>query len=117
MRSTLINLEVINKGLKENDRQNFRNLMTNKIEKNLLDQLLIVLINGDFLECIKYYKNIKKNGYSNIDIVFNLINHVKIVDIDENTRIKLMSRLSKTFVILNDKSESDIQMYGLFSYF
>jgi replication factor C subunit 2/4 len=117
MRSTLINLEVINKGLKEEDRKNFRNLMTNKIEKNLLDQLLITMITGDFLECIKYYKNIKKNGYSNIDIVFNLINHVKIVDIEENIRIKLMSRLSKTFVILNDKSESDVQMYGLFSYF
>jgi replication factor C subunit 2/4 len=117
MRTSLINLEVINKGLKKEDRKNFRNLMTNKIEKNLLDQLLIVMISGDFLECVKYYKNIKNNGYSNIDIIFNLINHVKIVAIDENIRIKLMTRLSKTFVILNDKSESDVQMYGLFSYF
>jgi replication factor C subunit 2/4 len=117
MRTSLINLEVINKGLKKEDRKNFRNLMTNKIEKNLLDQLLIVMISGDFLECVKYYKNIKNNGYSNIDIIFNLINHVKIIAIDENIRIKLMTRLSKTFVILNDKSESDVQMYGLFSYF
>ena len=38
MRTSLINLEVINKGLKKEDRKNFRNLMTNKIEKNLLDQ-------------------------------------------------------------------------------
>jgi replication factor C subunit 2/4 len=117
MRTSLINLEVINKGLKKEDRKNFRNLMTNKIEKNHLDQLLIVMISGDFLECVKYYKNIKNNGYSNIDIIFNLINHVKIVAIDENIRIRLMTRLSKTFVILNDKSESDVQMYGLFSYF
>jgi len=28
-----------------------------------------------------------------------------------------MTRLSKTFVTLNDKSETDVQMYGLFSYF
>jgi len=117
MRSSLINLEVINKGLKEEDKINFRNLMTNKIEKGLLDQLLLSLIDGEFYDCIKYYKQIKNNGYSNIDIIFNLINHVKIVDIDEGIRIKLMSRLSKTFVILNDKSESDVQMYGLFSYF
>jgi hypothetical protein len=41
--------------------------MTNKIEKNLLDELLIALIAGDFLECVRYYKDIKKNGYSNID--------------------------------------------------
>ena len=117
MRSSLINLEVINKGLKDEDKQNFRSLMTNKIEKNLLDELLIALIDGDFLECVKHYKDIKKNGYSNIDIIFNLINHVKIVSIEEDIRIRLMTRLSKTFVILNDKSESDVQMYGLFSYF
>jgi replication factor C subunit 2/4 len=117
MRSSLINLEVINKGLKDEDKQNFRSLMTNKIEKNLLDELLIALIAGDFLECVKHYKDIKKNGYSNIDIIFNLINHVKIVSIEEDIRIRLMTRLSKTFVILNDKSESDVQMYGLFSYF
>jgi replication factor C subunit 2/4 len=117
MRSSLINLEVINKGLKEEDKINFKNLMTNKIEKKLLDQLLLVIIEGDFLNCVKYYKNIKMNGYSNIDIIFNLINHVKIVNIEESIRIKLMSRLSKTFVILNDKSETDIQIYGLFSYF
>lgn len=117
MRSSLINLEVINKGLKEDDKKNFRNLMTNKIEKGLLDKLLISMLDGDFYDSIKYYKRIKNNGYSNIDIIFNLINHVKIVDIDESNRIKLMTRLSKTFVILNDKSESDVQMYGLFSYF
>ena len=75
------------------------------------------MISGDFLECVKYYKNIKNNGYSNIDIIFNLISHVKIVDIKEDVRIKLMTRLSKTFVTLNDKSETDVQMYGLFSYF
>ena len=46
-----------------------------------------------------------------------MINHVKIVDIDEPTIIKLLSRLSKTFVILNDKSESDVQIYVLFFYF
>ena len=72
---------------------------------------------GNFLDCVKYYKQIKNNGYSNIDIIYNMINHVKIVDIDEPTRIKLLARLSKTFVILNDKSESDVQIYGLFSYF
>ncbi len=117
MRSALINLEVIHKGLNSNDIKNFRNLMTNKIEKNLLYQLLLDMINGEFLDCVKYYKKIKNNGYSNIDIVFNLINHIKIVNIDEENRIKLMTRLSKTFVILNDKSETDVQMYGLFSYF
>jgi replication factor C subunit 2/4 len=117
MRSALINLEVINKGLKEIDKKNFRSLMTNKIEKNLLDQLLISIIDGNFYDCVRYYKQIKNNGYSNIDIIFNMINHVKIVEIDEPTRIKLLARLSKTFVILNDKSESDVQIYGLFSYF
>jgi replication factor C subunit 2/4 len=117
MRSSLINLEVINKGINSKDKINFRNLMTNKIEKNLLDKLLIGMINGEFYDCVKFYLNIKKNGYSNIDIIFNLINHVKIVDIEENIRIKLMSRLSKTFVILNDRSETDTQIYGLFSYF
>jgi replication factor C subunit 2/4 len=117
MRSALINLEVINKGLTDTDKKNYRSLMTNKIEKNLLDKLLLSLIEGEFHECIKYYKQIKQNGYSNIDIVFNLINHVKIVDIEEEVRIKLMERLSKTFVILNDKSETDVQMYGMFSYF
>jgi replication factor C subunit 2/4 len=117
MRSSLINLEVINKGLKEEDKKNFRNLMTNQIEKGLLDQLLLSLIEGEFYDCVTYYKKIKNNGYSNIDIIFNLINHVKNVDIEESIRIKVMSRLSKTFVILNDKSESDVQMYGLFSYF
>ena len=117
MRSALINLEVINKGLTDKDKKNYRSLMTNKIEKNLLDKLLLSLIGGEFHECIKYYKQIKQNGYSNIDIVFNLINHVKIVDIEEGVRIKLMERLSKTFVILNDKSETDVQMYGMFSYF
>jgi replication factor C subunit 2/4 len=117
MRTSLINLEVINKGLQEVDKKNYRSLMTNKIEKNLLDQLLISIIDGNFYDCVKYYKQIKNNGYSNIDIIFNMINHVKIVDIDEPTRIKLLARLSKTFVILNDKSESDVQIYGLFSYF
>lgn len=117
MRSSLINLEVINKGLTDEDKKNFKSLMTNKIEKKLLDQLLLGLIEGDFYNCVKYYKQIKKNGYSNIDIVFNLMNHVKIVDIEEGMRIKLMTRLNKSFVILNDKSESDVQMYGLFSYF
>jgi replication factor C subunit 2/4 len=117
MRSALINLEVINKGLTDVDKKNYRSLMTNKIEKNLLDKLLIGLMAGDFHDCIKHYKQIKQNGYSNIDIVFNLINHVKIVDIEEDIRIKLMERLSKTFVILNDKSETDVQMYGMFSYF
>jgi replication factor C subunit 2/4 len=117
MRSALINLEVINKGLTDIDKKNYSNLMTNKIEKNLLDKLLIGLISGEFHQCIKHYKEIKQNGYSNIDIVFNLINHVKIVDIEEQIRIRLMERLSKTFVILNDKSESDVQMYGMFSYF
>jgi hypothetical protein len=82
-----------------------------------LDQLLLGLIEGNFYDCVKYYRQIKKNGYSNIDIVFNLINHVKIVDIEEGMRIKLMTRLNKSFVTLNDKSESDAQMYGLFSYF
>jgi replication factor C subunit 2/4 len=117
MRSALINLEVINKGLKDTDKKNYLSLMTNKIEKNLLDKILIGLIEGNFYDCVKEYKEIKKNGYSNIDIIFNLINHVKIVDIEESVRIRLMTRLSKTFVILNDKSETDVQMYGLFSYF
>lgn len=117
MRSALINLEVINKGLKDADKKNYLSLMTNKIEKNLLDKILIGLIEGNFYDCVKEYKEIKKNGYSNIDIIFNLINHVKIVDIEEDVRIRLMTRLSKTFVILNDKSETDVQMYGLFSYF
>ena len=117
MRSALINLEVINKGLKDTDKKNYLSLMTNKIEKNLLDKILIGLIEGNFYDCVKEYKEIKKNGYSNIDIIFNLINHVKIVDIEEDVRIRLMTRLSKTFVILNDKSETDVQMYGLFSYF
>jgi replication factor C subunit 2/4 len=117
MRSALINLEVINKGLKDVDKKNYLSLMTNKIEKNLLDKILIGLIEGNFYDCVKEYKEIKKNGYSNIDIIFNLINHVKIVDIEEDVRIRLMTRLSKTFVILNDKSETDVQMYGLFSYF
>jgi replication factor C subunit 2/4 len=117
MRSALINLEVINKGLKDKDKKNFRSLMTNRIEKDLLDKILIAMIDGNYYDCVKYYQNIKKNGYSNIDIIFNLIGHVKIVDIKENVRIKLMTRLSKTFVTLNDKSETDVQMYGLFSYF
>lgn len=117
MRSALINLEVINKGLKDADKKNYLSLMTNKIEKNLLDKILIAMIEGEFHDCVKIYREIKKNGYSNIDIIFNLINHVKIVDIEEDVRIKLMTRLSKTFVILNDKSETDVQMYGLFSYF
>jgi replication factor C subunit 2/4 len=117
MRSALINLEVINKGLKDADKKNYLSLMTNKIEKNLLDKILIAMIEGEFHDCVKIYREIKKNGYSNIDIIFNLINHVKIVDIEEAVRIRLMTRLSKTFVILNDKSETDVQMYGLFSYF
>lgn len=117
MRSALINLEVINKGLKDKDKKNFRSLMTNRIEKDLLDKILIAMIEGNYYDCVKYYQNIKKNGYSNIDIIFNLISHVKIVDIKEDVRIKLMTRLSKTFVTLNDKSETDVQMYGLFSYF
>lgn len=117
MRSALINLEVINKGLKDKDKKNFRSLMTNRIEKDLLDKILIAMIDGNYYDCVKYYQNIKKNGYSNIDIIFNLIGHVKIVDIKEDVRIKLMTRLSKTFVTLNDKSETDVQMYGLFSYF
>jgi len=117
MRSALINLEVINKGLKDKDKKNFRSLMTNRIEKDLLDNILIAMIDGNYYDCVKYYQNIKKNGYSNIDIIFNLISHVKIVDIKEDVRIKLMTRLSKTFVTLNDKSETDVQMYGLFSYF
>ena len=117
MRSALINLEVINKGLKDKDKRNFRSLMTNRIEKDLLDKILIAMIDGNYYDCVKYYQNIKKNGYSNIDIIFNLIGHVKIVDIKEDVRIKLMTRLSKTFVTLNDKSETDVQMYGLFSYF
>jgi replication factor C subunit 2/4 len=117
MRSALINLEVINKGLKDADKKNYLSLMTNKIEKNLLDKILIAMIDGEFHDCVNIYREIKKNGYSNIDIIFNLINHVKIVDIEENVRIRLMTRLSKTFVILNDKSETDVQMYGLFSYF
>jgi len=117
MRSALINLEVINKGLKDADKKNYLSLMTNKIEKNLLDKILIAMIEGEFHDCVKIYREIKKNGYSNIDIIFNLINHVKIVDIEESVRIRLMTRLSKTFVILNDKSETDVQMYGLFSYF
>ena len=117
MRSALINLEVINKGLKDKDKKNFRSLMTNRIEKDLLDKILISMIDGNYYDCVKYYQNIKKNGYSNIDIIFNLISHVKIVDIKEDVRIKLMTRLSKTFVTLNDKSETDVQMYGLFSYF
>ena len=117
MRSALINLEVINKGLKDKDKKNFRSLMTNRIEKDLLDKILIAMIEGNYYDCVKYYQNIKKNGYSNIDIIFNLISHVKIVDIKEDIRIKLMTRLSKTFVTLNDKSETDVQMYGLFSYF
>lgn len=117
MRSALINLEVINKGLKDKDKKNFRSLMTNRIEKDLLDKILIAMIDGNYYDCVKYYQNIKKNGYSNIDIIFNLISHVKIVDIKEDVRIKLMTRLSKTFVTLNDKSETDVQMYGLFSYF
>ena len=117
MRSALINLEVINKGLKDADKKNYLSLMTNKIEKNLLDKILIAMIEGEFHDCVKTYREIKKNGYSNIDIIFNLINHVKIVDIEEDVRIRLMTRLSKTFVILNDKSETDVQMYGLFSYF
>ena len=117
MRSALINLEVINKGLKDADKKNYLSLMTNKIEKNLLDKILIAMIEGEFHDCVKIYREIKKNGYSNIDIIFNLINHVKIVDIEEDVRIKLMTRLSHTFVILNDKSETDVQMYGLFSYF
>ena len=116
MRSCLINLEVINKGLSESNKKNFRTLMTNKIEKNLLDKLLIAIMEGEFYDCVKNYKLIKNNGYSNIDIIFNMINHVKIVDIEEPIRIKLLARLSKTFVILNDKSESDVQIYGLFSY-
>lgn len=117
MRSALINLEVINKGLKDKDKKNFRSLMTNRIEKDLLDKILIAMIEGNYYDCVKYYQNIKKNGYSNIDIIFNLISHVKIVDIKEDVRIRLMTRLSKTFVTLNDKSETDVQMYGLFSYF
>lgn len=117
MRSALINLEVINKGLKDKDKKNFRSLMTNRIEKDLLDKILIAMIEGNYYDCVKYYQNIKKNGYSNIDIIFNLIGHVKIVDIKEDIRIRLMTRLSKTFVTLNDKSETDVQMYGLFSYF
>ena len=117
MRSALINLEVINKGLKDKDKKNFRSLMTNRIEKDLLDKILIAMIEGNYYDCVKYYQNIKKNGYSNIDIIFNLISHVKIVNIKEDVRIRLMTRLSKTFVTLNDKSETDVQMYGLFSYF
>ena len=117
MRTSLINLEVISKGLNKEDIKNYRTLMTNKIEKNLLDKLLLGMMEGNFYDCVKYYKQIKKNGYSNIDIIFNLINHVKVIEMEEELRIKLITRLSKTFVILNDKSESDIQIYGLFSYF
>ena len=81
----------------DKDKKNFRSLMTNRIEKDLLDKILIAMIEGNYYDCVKYYQNIKKNGYSNIDIIFNLISHVKIVDIKEDVRIKLMTRLSKTW--------------------
>lgn len=53
---------------------------------------------------------LKKMGYCNNDILLTIINSLKELDIDENIKMKLLDISSKTYMIVNDGIDTDLQL-------
>ena len=53
---------------------------------------------------------LKEMGYCNNDILLTVINSLKELDIDENIKMKLLDISSKTYMVVNDGIDTDLQL-------
>ena len=67
-------------------------------------------LSGSLKEAVNSILKLKDNGYCNNDILLTIINVLKEISIDENSRIEMLEIASNAYMITNDGVDTDLQL-------
>ena len=72
--------------------------------------LINMCLSGSLKEAVNSILKLKDNGYCNNDILLTIINVLKEISIDENSRIEMLEIASNAYMITNDGVDTDLQL-------
>jgi replication factor C subunit 2/4 len=82
---------------------------------NKLMKLIELCVNKDLRGAISVIKGLKLEGYCASDILLNINNTINNMKIEEDTRLRYIKHISKSYIFVSDGIDSSLQLYGCIS--
>jgi len=117
MRYAINNLQLICDGLGEVSLDNVYK-MCDKPHTQIIKKIINACKKKDASKAFKLILDLKKNGYSGSDIMLSMSNTLKLSDykeIDESTKLKILTEISKTSYNISQGVDTELQLIGCIS--
>jgi replication factor C subunit 2/4 len=112
LRNAINNLQSIYTGFGELTLENFKKIC-DKPNPFIIKKLIEEIKNKNINKCIKMINKLKKKGYPSCDILLSINNVLKLYNnISEDSKMKYIYEIGKTYMIINKGVDTDLQIYG-----